>query len=60
MPDDVATGGSNASRQKKPRKNLANACKVHRCIQVSPERESVRGFFLSDQDAASPGRFESS
>jgi hypothetical protein len=28
-------------------KEFGNACKVHRCIQVSPERESARGFFFA-------------
>jgi hypothetical protein len=33
------------SRQKKPRKEFGNACKVHRCIQVSPERRKLFGAF---------------
>jgi len=49
MPDDVATGGESLPTEEAA-KEFGNACKVHRCIQVSPERESGRGFFFGAAD----------
>jgi hypothetical protein len=46
MPDDVATGGEILPTEEAAKEFGALPAKAVRCIQVSPEHESVRGFFF--------------
>src|ERR1700740_1367749 len=41
---DVAAGGASLPTEEAA-KEFGNACKVHRCIQVSPERRKAFGAF---------------
>jgi hypothetical protein len=47
-PKDVATGGSNASRQKKPRRNLAMPAKCIAAFKSAPDAKVSGAFFLAD------------